>query len=152
MVVSSVVNQLMSIGEQIGNQLVSPDWDLPFEIDIRLADGTIGRAEVIDPGDQDAPALVRLPTEMAVDGYSPAIAEPEPDDLVTVLADTPIVVRYVELVDLDPSQIRRGTAVIDQRGRLLGLCEHDTTDSSLTIRILMISEIGWPVSETRPRD
>ncbi len=151
-VASSVVSQLMSIGEQIGNHLGSPEWNLPFEIDVRLADGRIGRAEVIDPGDRNVPALIRLPAEMATDGYPPAISEPQPGDLVTVLADTPIVMRYVELVDLDPSRVLRGTAIIDQWGHLLGLCEHGGTDTSIPMRILMVSEIDWSVSETTRAD
>ncbi len=151
-VAASAIRQVMSLGAQIGDRLGNLDWELPFTIDIRLADGTITEADVLDPGGQDTPALIRLPAEMDVDGYRPSVAEPRPDDMVTVLAEDPIVLRFADLTDLDPSTIHRGTAIIDRQGRLLALCEHAEAANATSIHIVMLNRVDFGASATTRTD
>ena len=151
-VAASAIRQVIALGAQIGDRIGNLDWELPFTIDIRLADGTITQADVLDPGGQDTPALIRLPDEMDVDGYRPSVAEPRPDDMVTVLAEDPIVLRFADVSGLDPSSIHRGTAIIDRQGRLLGLCEHAEAANASSIRIVMLNRVDFDVPVTMQPD
>jgi hypothetical protein len=52
-------------------------------------------------------------------GHEIASTPPDPNDIVTVLAEPPVTIAFAALTTLDA---REGTPVLDDDGELIGLC------------------------------
>jgi hypothetical protein len=95
----------------------------PFTITVRLGDGTTRTAVVIDAGVGNDLALVEIlaaqdPEDQPY-GHPVALLMPSPRELVTVLTDVPVTVKFSEVSSLG---VADGTAVVNSDGQLVGLC------------------------------
>jgi hypothetical protein len=68
-------------------------------------------------------------------GHQVATRSPVATELVTVMASPPITVVYADVGTLD---VHDGTAVLDQSGRLVGICDHDSSDGR--VRVVEVNE------------
>ena len=73
------------------------------------------------PSGVDDGADVGDPARIAsgANGHEIAAAQPDPEDIVTVLAEPPITIAFAALTTLDAEE---GTPVLDSDGDLIGLC------------------------------
>jgi hypothetical protein len=92
---------------------------------VRLPDGAITEGMILDPGSETRLAVIRI--RQASAGIEIAPTPPDRNDLVTVLATEPITVTFDRLGSLTslPRHDPGGFMVIDEDGRLVGLCRHD---------------------------
>ncbi len=92
-------------------------------IDVVLVTGHVTRALVVDPGESGGIAWVSLDSEAYGHGLDVAIEMPHADDVVTVLADPPMLVEFGHIEQVEAAD---GTPVIDDDGDVVGMCiEHD---------------------------
>lgn len=92
-------------------------------IDVVLVTGHVTRALVVDPGESGGIAWVSLASEAYGHGLDLAIEMPRADDVVTVLADPPMLVEFAHIEQVEAAD---GTPVIDDDGDVVGLCmQHD---------------------------
>lgn len=97
----------------------------PTTVLVQLPDGTLTEGLVLDPGNETRLAVIRIVP--ASTGIELATSPPDAADLVTVMAGEPVTVtfeRLGSLVSLPPSD-PSGFMVVDEDGRLVGLCSHD---------------------------
>lgn len=66
-----------------------------------------------------APGVVVVSIATRASGHEIAASPPEPDDIVTVLAEPPVTIAFSALTTLDAKE---GTPVLDNDGDLIGLC------------------------------
>jgi hypothetical protein len=85
------------------------------ELDVQLTNGPVVTAVVNDT----APGVVVVSIASGTDGHEIAASPPEPEDIVTVLAEPPVSIAYSALTTLDAEE---GTPVLDDDGDLVGLC------------------------------
>ncbi len=100
-------------------------------IDVRLPSGETSAGSIVTASD-DTVIVALLDVEP---GHTIADERPDDAELVTVMASPPIVVEYD---DVDTLTVEEGTPVIDEDGRLVGLCSR-RHDSDL-VRLIEISE------------
>jgi len=86
-------------------------------VQVRLPTGEIIEVEVV--GSDGDLALVSLPPDSEAEPYELATATPRPTDTVVVGTDKPLVVTMDELAHVD---VDEATPVLDDDGRLIGLC------------------------------
>jgi hypothetical protein len=100
-------------------------------IDVVLVTGHVTRAFVVDPGESGGIAWVSLDAEAYGHGLDVAIEMPRADDVVTVLADPPMLVEFAQIEQVEAAD---GTPVIDDDGDVVGMCiEHDDSgDANFT--------------------
>lgn len=95
-------------------------------VEVRLPGGEVVEAEVVD-GSGDL-TVVSLPNSAPTEPYQLAASPPAPTDTVVVAADEPIVVTLDELAHVD---VDEATPVLDEDGRLLGLCTGESDEQWL---------------------
>lgn len=93
--------------------------------DVRLTSGSVVQAAVV--GTTETGLVV---VTIATSDTAHAIADrlPGPDDIVTVLTDTPVTVPFDEVDELD---LAEGTPILDRAGALIGLCTHSGGESTV---------------------
>jgi hypothetical protein len=103
-------------------QLNTPRLDNRL-IDVVLVTGHVTRALVVDPGETGGIAWVSLDAGAYVHGLDVAVDMPRAHDVVTVLADPPMLVEFAHIEQVDAAD---GTPVIDDDGDVVGMCiQHD---------------------------
>lgn len=85
------------------------------ELDVQLTTGPVVTAVVNDT----APGVVIVSITASGSGHEIAASPPDPDEIVTLLAEPPITIAFAALTTLDA---REGTPVLDEFGDLIGLC------------------------------
>lgn len=85
------------------------------EFDVQLTNGPVVTAVV----NGTAPGVVVVSIASGGSGHDIAPERPDPDDIVTVLAEPPVTIAFAALTTLDA---REGTPVLDDDGDLVGLC------------------------------
>jgi hypothetical protein len=92
-------------------------------IDVVLVTGHVTRALVVDPGTSGGIAWVALDSGAFDHGLDVASDMPRADDVVTVLADPPMLVEFAHIGQVDAED---GTPVVDDDGDVVGMCiQHD---------------------------
>jgi hypothetical protein len=101
---------------------------LGSEIDVRLTSGPVVTAVV----DVTTPGVVVVSIASSAEGHPIADAPPDPDEIVTVLADPPVTIAFSALTTVDAAE---GTPVLDRDGDLIGLCtqRHDKGDAAIAL-------------------
>ncbi len=84
-------------------------------LDVQLTNGPIVTAVVNDT----VQGVVVVSIAQSASGREIAATPPDPDEIVTVLADPPVTIAFSALTTLDA---REGTPVLDDDGDLIGLC------------------------------
>ena len=95
---------------------------------VTLSTGATTVATVVDAGDGDGLAILRLDGHDG-DGLAISEAAPADGDIVTLLTDDPISVEWPDTEALDPSSVPDGTAVVDGDGELVGVYVGAGTDT-----------------------
>ena len=85
------------------------------EVDVQLTSGPVVTAVV----NATAPGVVVVSITSSGSGHEIAATPPQPNDIVTVLAEPPVTIAFAALTTLDA---REGTPVLDDDGELIGLC------------------------------
>ena len=85
------------------------------ELDVQLTTGPVVTAVVNDT----APGVVIVSITSDATGHDIAASPPDPDEIVTLLAEPPVTIAFAALTTLDA---REGTPVLDEYGDLIGLC------------------------------
>lgn len=99
---------------------------LPGTIVVTLEDGTAAVAAVVDSGDGDGLAMVRLDHD-DIAGVPVADHEPEPSETVIVSGPEPVAIEWPshetdEVLELpDDADVPDGAAVLDEDGHLVGI-------------------------------
>lgn len=94
-------------------------------IDVVLVTGHVTRALVVDPGRDGGIAWVSLDAGAIDQGLDVARDMPRAHDVVTVLADPPML---VEFGHIEQVEVADGTPVLDDDGDVVGMCiQHDDT-------------------------
>jgi hypothetical protein len=88
---------------------------LGSEIDVQLTSGPVVTAVV----DVTTPGVVVVSIASSSEGHPIADEPPDPDEIVTVLADPPVTIAFSSLATVD---VAEGTPVLDRDGDLIGLC------------------------------
>ena len=85
------------------------------ELNVQLTNGPVVTAVV----DATAPGVVIVSIASGANGHDIAATPPDPEDIVTVLAEPPVTIAFAALTTLDAAE---GTPVLDGDGELIGLC------------------------------
>ncbi|HEX6658935.1 MAG TPA: hypothetical protein VF065_12675 [Ilumatobacter sp.] len=85
------------------------------ELDVQLTNGPVVTAVV----DATAAGIVVVSIASGADGHEIAATQPDPEEIVTVLAQPPVTIAFAALTTLDAEE---GTPVLDGDGELIGLC------------------------------
>jgi hypothetical protein len=85
------------------------------ELDVQLTNGPVVTAVV----DSTMRGVVVVSIAPGASGHEIAASQPDPYDIVTVLAEPPVTIAYSALTTLDAKE---GTPVLDDDGDLIGLC------------------------------
>ena len=85
------------------------------QLDVQLTTGPVVTAVVNDT----APGVVIVSISSNGSGHEIADAPPDPDEIVTLLAEPPITIAFAAVTTLDA---REGTPVLDEYGDLIALC------------------------------
>jgi len=85
------------------------------ELDVQLMNGPVVTAVV----DSTMQGVVVVSIASGASGHEIAASQPEPYDIVTVLAEPPVTIAFSALTTLDAKE---GTPVLDHDGDLIGLC------------------------------
>ena len=85
------------------------------ELDVQLTNGPVVTAVV----DATAAGVVVVSIASGADGHEIAATQPDPEEIVTVLAQPPVTIAFAALTTLDAEE---GTPVLDGDGELIGLC------------------------------
>jgi hypothetical protein len=85
------------------------------ELDVQLTNGPVVTAVV----DATSAGVVIVSIASGQNGHEIAATQPNPDDIVTVLAEPPVTIAFAALTTLDAAE---GTPVLDDDGELIGLC------------------------------
>ena len=85
------------------------------ELDVQLTNGPVVTAVV----DATSAGVVLVSIASGASGHEIAATQPDPEDIVTVLAEPPVTIAYSALTTLDAKE---GTPVLDSDGDLIGLC------------------------------
>jgi hypothetical protein len=85
------------------------------ELDVQLTNGPVVTAVV----NGTVQGVVVVSIASGANGHEIAAAPPQPDEIVTLLAEPPVTIAFSALTTLDA---REGTPVLDRDGDLIGLC------------------------------
>jgi hypothetical protein len=85
------------------------------ELEVQLTNGPVVTAVV----DSTMRGVVVVSIASGASGHEIAASQPDPYDIVTVLAEPPVTIAYSALTTLDAKE---GTPVLDDDGDLIGLC------------------------------
>ena len=85
------------------------------ELDVQLTNGPVVTAVV----DATAAGVVVVSIASGADGHEIAATQPDPQEIVTVLAQPPVTIAFAALTTLDAEE---GTPVLDGDSELIGLC------------------------------
>jgi hypothetical protein len=85
------------------------------ELNVQLTNGPVVTAVV----DATAAGVVVVSIASGSNGHEIAATQPDPDEIVTVLAEPPVTIAFAALTTLDAAE---GTPVLDGDGELIGLC------------------------------
>jgi hypothetical protein len=85
------------------------------EPDVQLTNGPVVTAVV----DATSAGVVIVSIASGAHGHEIAATPPDPEDIVTVLAEPPVTIAFAALTTLDAEE---GTPVLDGDGELIGLC------------------------------
>jgi len=85
------------------------------ELNVQLTNGPVVTAVV----DANAAGVVVVSISSVASGHEIAAAPPDPDDIVTVMAEPPVTIAFDALTTIDAKE---GTPVLDGHGELVGLC------------------------------
>jgi hypothetical protein len=85
------------------------------ELDVQLTNGPVVTAVV----DATAAGVVIVSIASDASGHEIAATPPDPEEIVTVLAEPPVTIAFSALTTLDAEE---GTPVLDGDGELVGLC------------------------------
>lgn len=107
-------------------QLSSPRLD-SRRIDVVLVTGHVTRALVVDPGQDGGIAWVALDDGASDHGLDVASDMPSAGDVVTVLADPPMLVEFAHIGQIDAAD---GTPVVDDDGDVVGMCIQHEDDGN----------------------
>jgi hypothetical protein len=88
-------------------------------IDVVLVTGHIARALVVDPGESGGLAWLSLDAGNVDHGLDVAVEMPRAGDVVTVLADPPMLVDFAHIEQVEAAD---GTPVVDDDGDVVGMC------------------------------
>ncbi|MGH9134726.1 MAG: hypothetical protein ACRDZZ_12360 [Ilumatobacteraceae bacterium] len=91
-------------------------------IDVELVTGHIASALVVDPGENGGIAWVAVDSGEFDHGLDVASDMPHADDIVTVLANPPMIVEFAQIEAIDAADVADGTPVVDDDGDVVGLC------------------------------
>jgi hypothetical protein len=98
-------------------------WVENRRIDVVLVTGHLARATVVDPGESGGIAWVALDAGAPGPGLEVASDMPRANDVVTVLAEPPMLVEFAHIGQVDAED---GTPVVDDNGDVVGMCiQHD---------------------------
>lgn len=108
------------------------DARLGEAFDVELSSGPVVTASVM--GTTDAGVVV-VTIATTGDGHDVALQEPDPGEIVTVMADPPVTVAFSDVATVAADE---GTPVVDRMGALVGLCTRGdgaagTTDGMLGV-------------------
>jgi hypothetical protein len=110
--------------------------------DVQLASGAVVEAAVMST----TPAgLVVVTIAVSDTAHDLAVDMPEPDEIVTVLTETPMTVPFGDIDELD---LAEGTPVLDAEGALVGLCTR--TDGKASV--VAVSGTSTTTTTTPPVD
>ena len=114
---------------------------LGSEIDVQLTSGPVVTAVV----DVTTPGVVVVSIASGSEGHPIAEEPPDPDEIVTVLAEPPVTIAFSALSTVDAAE---GTPVLDRDGDLIGLCtqRHVTGDDPIAL-IDVTGDQGIDVTE-----
>jgi hypothetical protein len=97
-------------------------------IDVMLVTGHVTRALVVDPGHAGGIAWVSLEAGDVDHGLDVADEMPGAHDVVTVLADPPMLVEFGHIEQVEAAD---GTPVVDDDGDVVGMCiQHGAGDDT----------------------
>jgi hypothetical protein len=99
-------------------------------VEVLLPSGRIGLGAVVS--DIGEAWLIEL--QEAEPGHDLADGPPDDHEMVTVMASPPVTIAFA---DVDTLDLHEGTAVLDSRGDLVGICSHDGSDGR--VRVIEIS-------------
>ena len=85
------------------------------ELDVQLTNGPVVTAVV----NATSAGVVVVSIASGASGREIAATQPDPEDIVTVLAEPPVTIAFSALTTLDAKE---GTPVLDSDGDLIGLC------------------------------
>jgi hypothetical protein len=85
------------------------------ELDVQLTNGPVVTAVV----DATTAGVVVVSLASGANGHAIASSQPDPDEIVTVLAEPPVTIAFAALTTIDAEE---GTPVLDGDGELIGLC------------------------------
>ena len=85
------------------------------ELNVQLTNGPVVTAVVA----ATSAGVVIVSIASGANGHEIAATQPDPEDIVTVLAEPPVTIAYSALTTLDAKE---GTPVLDSDGDLIGLC------------------------------
>lgn len=102
-------------------------------ITVRYPDGSTTPAVVIDPGRDQGLALLEVADSAEQPAYPVARWMPDADELVTVLADEPMVVPFEAVHQLEPDG---ELAVVNEHGHLIGVCEPGASGGFIGVDVL----------------
>lgn len=113
----------VALSHTLDNWSGAGDTARPETVVVMLPDGDLVEGRVLDPGGDEELAVIELPEPKSI-GLVPAPRPPVERDLVTILFDEPMTVEFRRLDSVGAafSELVDGTIVVDDEGRLLGLC------------------------------
>ncbi len=95
-------------------------------VEVLLPSGRVGLGEII--GYVGDALLIEL--QESEPGHRVANGPPGDAEIVTVMASPPVTIAFADVGTLD---LHEGTAVLDSRGDLVGICSHDESDGRVRV-------------------
>lgn len=125
---------LSGLARQLGTELGT-------ELDVLLTTGQVVTA-VVDTATSGvagsaASGIVLVWTGSGGGGHPIADDTPNPDEIVTVLADPPVTVPFSAVDTIDAEE---GTPVLDSDGELIGLCTEDIVSGDGSIDLIDVTD------------
>jgi hypothetical protein len=85
----------------------------------------------------DDAALVSIPTTQTP--HAIATDKPHHSDMVTVMSDTPVDMKFAEVAQAD---VPEGTPIVDDEGALVGLCSRRDDGTTEVIEVIEIDQVS----------
>jgi hypothetical protein len=114
------------------------------ELDVQLTNGPVVTAVV----DATGAGIVIVSISSRSVGHPIADTQPDPDEIVTVLADPPVTIAFSAVTTVDAEE---GTPVLDGDGELIGLCSQREAHGDDSIALIDVTDdptIDVPVVAT----
>jgi hypothetical protein len=103
------------------------------EFDVQLTNGPVVTA-VVDAAHSGF-VIVSITTRST--GHPVADTKPDPDEIVTVLADPPVTIAFSAITTIDAEE---GTPVLDRDGELIGLCSQRGAGGDDAIALIDVTD------------